>query len=335
MNRPYTELCDASEHARREYAEAVLKLSQQGFSEFPENEKASNYEKALGAPLDREITAPPSFSQEYVGCDDLCEIFRIRIAVFPSLPFFGLVFIPKHMRGSLPLCIAAHGHLGTPELMYGMHGKNGYSDILRRLLRQGFAVFSPQFLLWNWGFAPAKPHYATTYDRENLDASLKAHGGGICALEIFCLRRAITALSTVRTLDVENLSVCGMSYGAYYTMRTMAIDDRIKCGYFMSCFDGGLDTRFSEWFVRDGYITPRDGEIAAMCAPRPILIEVGKYDDIFPPEGAQREAQSAYRAYKNLGAEENFNLRIWNGAHLVCPDDYGIEFMKKSSLSLK
>lgn len=334
MNKPYTEPCDASEHARREYAESIFNLSHTGFDWLPENESASEYEKVLGAPLDRKVNTPLSFSQEYVGCDELCEIFRVRILALPSLPFYGLVFVPKGERDILPLCIAAHGHLGTPELMYGMHGKNGYSDIIRRLIRRGFAVFAPQFLHWNYGFNPAKPHYSTVYDRLMLDTALKSHGGGICALEIFCLRRAIDALSTVRSLDLSNLCVCGMSYGAYYTMRTMAVDARIKCGYFMSCFDSGLDERFPEWFVRDGFITPRDGEIAAMCAPRPILIEVGEHDDIFPPDGARREAATAYRIYKKLGAGDNFNLRIWNGAHLVCPEDYGIEFMKKSSVSL-
>jgi len=323
----YTEACEASEYARREYADAIARLSTHGFFEFYENKSASTYEKALGAPLDRIVDFEPSLSQEYVGSDDLCEIFRLRITALPSLPFFGLMFVPKKANGSIPLCIAAHGHLGTPELMYGMHGKNGYSDIIPRLINRGFAVFSPQFLLWNYGENPAKPHYETKYDRQLLDIRLKSHGGGIVALETFCLCRAITALSAIRSLDISALSVCGMSYGAFYTMRAMAIDNRIQRGYFMSCFDGGLDPRFPEWLMRDGFTTPRDGEIAAMCAPRPIFIEVGERDDIFPPEGARREATMAYRTYKLLNAPENFNFFVWNGAHLVNPAGEGVDFL--------
>ena len=316
-----------SEHARTEYARAVRKISEVGFSAFKKSESASAYASLLGAPLDCKIPYPPSLSQEYVGSDELCEIFRLRISVLHDLPFFGLMFVPRGKSGALPLCIAAHGHLGTPELMYGMHGKNGYSDIIARLVAEGFCVFAPQLLIWNYGFAPAKPHYETSYDRQALDESLKSHGGGICALELFCILRSITALSSIKTLDMSRLCVSGMSYGAFYTMRAMALDERITRGYFMSCFDGGLNEDFPEWFVREKELTPRDGEVAAMCSPRPILIETGERDEIFPPEGAKYEAVTAYRTYKAQNAQDSFNFRIWSGGHIVCPDNYGINFL--------
>ncbi len=323
----YREHPDMSEYARTEYARAVAKIAESGFSELKKSKACSEYASLLGAPLDCEVPFPPSLSQEYVGSDELCEIFRLRIAALPALPFFGLLFVPKGVSGALPLCIAAHGHLGTPELMYGMHGKNGYSDIIARLLKAGFCVFSPQLLIWNYGFAPAKPHYGTSYDRQKLDEKLKGHGGGICALEIFCILRSITALSSIKTLDISRLCVCGMSYGAFYTMRAMALDGRIRRGYFMSCFDGGLNEDFPEWFVREKEKTPRDGEVAAMCSPRPILIETGERDEIFPPEGAKYESVTAYRTYKSQNAKENFNFRIWSGGHIVCPDNFGIDFL--------
>lgn len=321
-----------SEYARSEYARAIARLAEKGFSELKKSESASAYARLLGSPLDCESSSPTALSQEYVGSDELCEIFRLRITVLPELPFFGLMFVPKGKSGSLPLCIAAHGHLGTPELMYGMHGKNGYSDIIGRLLERGFCVFAPQFLIWNYGFAPAKPHYGTSYDRRTLDEKLKAQGGGICALELFCLLRSITALSAIKALDISNLCACGMSYGAFYTMRAMALDERIRRGYFMSCFDGGLNEDFPEWFVREKKKTPRDGEVAAMCAPRPILIETGERDEIFPPEGAKYESVTAYHTYKSQNAKDSFNFRIWSGGHIVCPDNYGVDFLQNNEM---
>lgn len=323
----YTEAPEKSEHARREYAAAVAKLAELGFSSYEKDPGATSLANALGAPLNLKNKMLPTLSQEYVGSDDMCEIFRLRIAALPSLPFFGLMLVPHDAKTPAPLCIAAHGHLGTPELMYGMHGKNGYSDLIRKLLSRGNAVFAPQLLLWNFGFNPAKPHYATAYDRTSLDAALKSHGGSITALEVFCILRSIDALEGVRALDMKNLGVCGMSYGAFLTMRAMAQDTRIRRGFFMSCFDGGLDPRFPEWRVRDGFVTPRDGEIAALCAPRPVLIEIGENDDIFPPAGALKEAETARRAYKELNAEDSFRLHIWHGAHLVNPDTPGVDFI--------
>lgn len=242
----HTELPTISEHARKTYADAVKRLAEAGFPTAEALPDVPGFANSLGSPLNLNIQSPPVLSQEYVGSDDLCEIFRLRIMALDSLPFFGLLFIPYTRKSSAPLIIAAHGHLGTPELMYGMHGKNGYSNLIRRILSRGSAVFAPQFLIWNFGFNPAKPHYSTQYDRVALDKALKTHGGSITALEVFCIMRSITAFRNIRALDTENIGVCGMSYGAFLTMRAMAVDKRIRRGYFMSCFDGGLDPRYPE-----------------------------------------------------------------------------------------
>ncbi len=320
INGLYTENPENSEYARLIYAEAVAHIAETGFPEYEKDENAPLLAKALGAPLNLNIPFTPTLSHEYVGCDSLCEIFRLRISVLPHLPFFGLLFIPHTAKKDVPLCIACHGYLGTPELMYGMHGKNGYSGLIQKLLLRGSAVFSPQLLMWNCGFNPAKPHYETKYNRPELDRSFRKTGASIAALETFCILRSITALSSVRTLDTENLGVCGMSYGAYLTMRAMALDKRIRRGFFMSCFDGGDDIRFPEWQPQPGFTLMRDGEIAGLCAPRPVTVEVGQTDDIFPPDGARREAETALREYSRLDAKESFRLLEWNGGHIVNPD---------------
>lgn len=327
MTDRYTETPQKSESARLEYRDALLSISQKGFSEYTVNECADTLIQDFGAPLNLNITLPCTVAQEYVGEDALCEIFRLRFSPLPSLPFFGLLFIPKKITGRLPLVIASNGLLGTPELMYGMHGKNGYSDLTRRILKKGVAVFSPQFLLWNCGESPAKPIYSTKYNRTELDCELKKVGGGINSLEIFCLLRAISALSNLRFLDMEKVAACGMSYGAFLTLRAMAISPIIKCGYFMSCTYGGRDMRWPEWFFRDTAKTPRDADFLSLCCPRPVFVEVGEYDDIFNLRDAEVEYKLARSTYETCKKQENFHFNVWNGGHIVNPSNTGIDFM--------
>ena len=324
----YVENPQKSEYARRIYCDAVTALSQNGFSEYEKNPDAPVLAHTLGAPLNLKISHTPTLSHEYVGRDSLCEIFRLRINALPNLPFFGLLFVPHNAKTPVPLCIACHGYLGTPELMYGMHGKNGYSGLIGKLLKRGFAVFSPQLLMWNCGFNPAKPHYETQYNRPELDRLFRKSGAAIASLEVFCILQSITALSNIRTLDLTSLSACGMSYGAYLTMRAMALDKRIKRGFFMSCFNGGDDIRFPEWQPQPGFSLLRDGEIAGMCAPRHVTVEVGQTDEIFPPAGAVREAETAKVAYLLADAAKNFNLSIWHGGHIVNPKTECAEFLR-------
>ncbi len=323
---PYTEATAKSEYARREYSSAVSHFADIGFSQFNITGKISPFEKALGLPLGI-VSGKPTVSSEYLGRDDICEIFRLRICVLPQLPFYGLVFVPFGISGKLPLVIAAHGNLGTPELMYGMHGKNGYSNLIRRLLSRGVAVFSPQLLMWNSKLTHQKPCYETDYDRVALDSMLKEKGGSITALEVFCIMRSIDALSGFAMLDSDKIGACGMSYGAFFTMRTMAIDKRIKCGYFLSCFDGGHHPDFPEWDIREGEESYSDGKIAALIAPRPIMIEVGKNDEFFSPERAAEESLIPQEAYRYKSAENNFRFSVWDGTHIVPPHDTGIDFL--------
>ncbi len=323
----FTEAPDKSEHVRREYLDGILSLLKSGFDSFPKKENPTELEEALGAPLDREISSPCSLSQEYVGQDELCEIYRLRFSPLPKSPFFALLFIPHKMKAPSPLVVAAHGLLGTPELMYGIHGKNGYSDLIARLLKKGVCVLSPQFLLWNCGRSPAKPCYATKYDRVGIDRALKKLGGSMTALEVFFLIRSFSALSNLRFLDMSRLGVCGMSYGAFLTLRTMAIDKRIKAGYFMSCFNGSLDSRWPEWAFREPYRTLSDSELCSFTAPRPVFVEVGARDDIFPVAEASREAQKAQAHYVPYGFDGNFRFSVWDGGHIVSPMDDGIDFL--------
>lgn len=327
MTRLYTEVPEKSESIRREYLDGILALCERGFEELPLSNSASELEVALGAPLDREVFSPCPVSQEYVGRDGLCEIYRLRFYPLPKTPFFALLFIPYGVGTPSPLVVAAHGLLGTPELMYGIHGKNGYSDLIARLLRKKVCVLAPQFLLWNCGRSPAKPCYATKYDRVGIDRALKERGGSMTSLEVFFLTRAFSALSNLRFLDMSRLGVCGMSYGAFLTLRTMAVSDAVRAGYFMSCFNGSLDSRWPEWAYREPYRTFSDSELCSLTAPRPVFVEVGARDDIFPVNDASREADKAREHYTSRGYGCNFRFSVWDGGHIVNPDDDGIDFL--------
>ncbi len=330
MIKQYTESPEKSEYSRREYLSGILSLIDVGFSTLPHKKDASPLELALGAPLDREVSSPCPMSQEYLGRDDLCEIYRLRFSPLPKTPFYALLFVPHKVTSPSPLVIAAHGLLGTAELMYGMHGKNGYSNLIARLLSKNVCVLAPTFLLWNCGASPARPCYETKYDRVKIDRELKKLGGSITALEVFFLLRAIDSLSKLRFLDTTKLAACGMSYGAFLTLRAMAVSPLIKSGYFMSCANGSLDKRWPEWQFREPYRTLRDSELLGLCAPRPVYVEVGRYDDIFPVSGAVSEATAAEFHYKSANCEKNFRFSIWEGGHIVNPADNGIEFMLKS-----
>ncbi len=341
-NTPYTEPPENSEFSRREYVSSlnsfVASLEEKSYSARDEFMPADSffrniesyrkkYIDMLGSPLSQyEKSVPPS-SYSFVAEDTNCNIYRIKIEALPGLFFHGLYLVPHKETKPSPLVIAAHGALGTPELLCNMHGKNGYSNLVPRLISRGARVFAPQLLLWNIGQSSAKPRYETEYNRAELDLRLKSLGGSMTALEVFCIMRVLDFLEAHPQSAFSHVGFAGMSYGAYIGLHMMAADTRIESAYLSGCFNDRLRYRFSEWHYNNAANTFLDAEIAALCAPRALYLEVGRKDDIFDFRSAEREAHRAEKYYAAAGAEKKLCFSVWDGGHLVNPADDGLEFL--------
>ena len=58
-------------------------------------------------------------------------------------------------------------------------------------------------------------------------------------------------------------------------------------------------------------------DLAALIAPRPLLVEHGTRDDIFPIGHVKQTVARARRAWKLLGAEQNFQTDYFEGRHRI------------------
>jgi pimeloyl-ACP methyl ester carboxylesterase len=78
----------------------------------------------------------------------------------------------------------------------------------------------------------------------------------------------------------------------------------------------------SRWHCPDNYIPGilRIGEIgdfAAAVAPRPLLIESGAKDPLFPIAGAREAHERARRVYELMGAAHALTVDVFHGRHRV------------------
>jgi fermentation-respiration switch protein FrsA (DUF1100 family) len=58
-------------------------------------------------------------------------------------------------------------------------------------------------------------------------------------------------------------------------------------------------------------------DLAGLIAPRPVLVENGTRDDIFPIEAVKKTVRKARRAWKVLAAEKNLQTDYFEGRHQV------------------
>ena len=58
-------------------------------------------------------------------------------------------------------------------------------------------------------------------------------------------------------------------------------------------------------------------ELAGLICPRPLLVQIGEYDSVFPSPGALREFERLKTIYQAAGAGPKLGLDLFEGVHEV------------------
>lgn len=126
-------------------------------------------------------------------------------------------------------------------------------------------------------------------------------------------------------VDASRICVTGNSGGGTVTIYASALDSRITVAA-PSC---SLSSYFASIVVRKhcpcnyvpGILNHFDmGDIAALTAPRAMIVVNGVTDPLFPAKEAEEQVEIAGRVYRELGAEGNIVHLLGSAAHRYYPD---------------
>ena len=290
-------------------------------------EHRARFLKMLGSPEASASDGIPRAEHTALGEDGFGRYLRYKIEVLPDFWFYGILCIPHGVRRA-PLVIAQHGGWGIPELCCDMAGSNNYDFFTKRALERGAVVFAPQLLLWRFDLNTGENYVnvGIPFRRNELDEALKRLGMSITGLEILCIRRSIDFLCTLDTVDPERIGMMGLSYGGFYSLYTAAADTRIKAIYSAASFNDRNRVCFPDWSWQGSAALYQDAEVAALCAPRRLWIDVGRQDAVFDYRGAEREGERAADYYAAAGCPENFVYNLWQGGHKFDACEKGFDF---------
>jgi len=262
----------------------------------------------------------PAATAEVLGTEGEHEISRVHLEVLPGLTLTGLFFRYMTAGESVPLVIAQHGGLGTPELIAGFYDgqTHNYNDMVERLLPHRVHVFAPQLLLWN------VEDYGESYDRKTVDARLKRVGSSVTAVEVYALMRVLDWAETFSS----SFGMIGLSYGGFYTLFTAAVDTRIRSAVSCSFFSRRSEYPWTDWTWTNAAGQYDDAEIACLSYPRRLCVQMGDHDNLFAVEHTQAEA-ARVRAYcRRAGVPEDwFRCTIFDGTHELYKGEEEIERM--------
>lgn len=234
----------------------------------------------------------------------------------PGLFVTGNLYRPAKQDGPLPaiLYVCGHGKVEIDGVSYGNkvyyqhHGawfaRNGYVCLTIDTIQLGeiegthHGTYREKMWWWNnRGYTPV---------------GVEAWNGS----------RAVDYLISRPEVNGEKIGITGRSGGGSYSWFTAAIDPRIGVVVPVAgitnlhnhivdgCVEGHCDCMYMVNTYRWDY-----AQLAAMIAPRPLLISNTDRDRIFPLEGVVDVYRKTREIYRLYGAETDLGLQITSGPH--------------------
>ena len=241
---------------------------------------------------------------------------RLHFQSRPGLYVTGNLYVPKNLTKPAPaiLYVCGHGKVKKNGVSYGNkthyqhHGawfaRNGYVCLMIDTLQLGeiegihHGTYREKMWWWNArGYTPA-------------------------GVEAWNCIRALDYLQSRDEVDDERIGATGRSGGGAYSWWISALDERIKVAVPVAgitdltnhvvdgVVEGHCDCMFMVNTYRWDYAT-----VAALVAPRPLLISNTDKDGIFPLDGVVRLHRQVRHIYNLYGAGDKFGLHITEGPH--------------------
>lgn len=266
--------------------------------------------------------------------------YRQELVAFQSEPGLYVpcyVLIPHHVQPPYRPVIALHGHgSGGAKHLLGLtcdpathdaelaHIDAHNYDYGRQLARQGFLVFVPE----QRGFgARMEPHPGMIFGQELWRSSCRALaynallvGKTLLGLRVWDLMRTLDYIASRPEPLVEGVGCLGLSGGGTTTLYSAALDQRITAAVLSGAFgdfhSSIMTTIHCDCNYIPGLLQDADmADIAALIAPRPLLVENGTDDPIFPVARTVAACAQVAAAYALLGVPEHFDQDIFPGGH--------------------
>jgi len=337
---PYTETTEQQEGLlaqRAAEAEAYLSAvadqadgKRQAAWALPAGTTAEQYPKLAAAhrrrlramlgypPPGRRLRAAPKLQE--LGADEDGTWYRVTMPLLAEgLTAYGLLIRPRQPAAGRALAVAIHGGGGSPELAAELLGPTNYNNLGRRLARRGHVVWMPA-CLERTSFDPQAPPRDL---HRILDQRARLVGTSLPALDALVMVETTRAMLAREGAPGGRALAVGLSYGGFRSLLVSALSDLFGA-CVSSCYvqdrreflEAWSETGgFWDWFFPGCLRVATDVELAALVCPRPLFVELGRQDELFPPEKAERTIREIQDRYAALGVPERCGWDFFTGGH--------------------
>ncbi len=262
---------------------------------------------------------------------------KVLLTVSETLRMPVYLLLPKEGKGPRPAVIAYAGHGYGVKDIVGLwedgtlrETPDGYhADFAVQLCRRGFVVAAPEIA----GFGERRNNYDYLDARFDQPIPSTCHnaatfatmlGKSLLGMRVRDGMRLVDYLQTLDEVDGERIGAMGISGGGMLTLYHAATDIRIATcvvsGYLSTYIDSILAMDHCTCNFVPGLVAKFEiGDIAGLVLPRPILVEAGTKDVIFPI-GSVRKTVQELRGYARIfgvSVDDTVVLDEFEGRHRI------------------
>lgn len=246
------------------------------------------------------------------------DVYRREKLVYntaPGITAVAYLLIPKGPALPRPAVLCPPGHGAGKE---AVAQKGTPQDYGVRYAEAGFVALAPEHIGFGERQELDRGDPQKGYRLTNL--KLQLLGRTIIGLRLWDLQRALDLLQSRPEVLPDRIGCAGLSLGGEMTLYLAALDERVRVAVISGFLNTFRHTFFAVEHCNCGYVPgilsyAEMGDIAALIAPRPLLVEAGKRDAGFPLEGAVEGYAIARRAYELLGMPERCDIEVFDGGH--------------------
>ena len=252
---------------------------------------------------------------------------RIIIDVEENCSMPCHLLIPKSGKAPYPVVICLQGHTTGMHIALGrkVYPNDDYyfrgvdNEYGLQALKQGYAVL----VMEQRGFGERKTDQtkvkgSTTCDHDAKVALL--FGRTLIGERVWDISRAIDMLETIPEVDKDKIAIMGLSGGGTATYYAAAFDERLKAAMpagSVCSFDRsiGIMGHCGCNYIPNMIKSFDMGEIAALIAPRKLIVVTGDEDPIFLLDGVHKVYDVIEKIYEKEGAPANCKMIVGQGGH--------------------
>lgn len=247
----------------------------------------------------------------------------------PGMSVLAYVLIPEQAKTPVAtmICLPGHGRgvddiVGIDDKGQARTDKSGYQhDFALQAVEAGLAAVAIEPLAFGCRRDPINA-------RRGLSAnSCQPSAGGALLVgqtmigwRVWDVMRTVDYIATRAELDSSRVGCMGISGGGTVTLFSAALEPRIRAALVSGYLNTFRDSIGSLSHCIDNYVPgilnwAEMYDIAGLIAPRPLFVESGEKDNIFPIKASIESSQKVQDIYRVFGAVDRVEQEVFPGEH--------------------